>query len=282
MLSCPVAIPVASEPGKARVEPLPQFRFRIGASPSLDAAPTATISGLPLLQPHHVAHLSLNVGAISSGSIETGMTNRSRFGKKSGAYYVQKNWGRSMGKKTDKLIADLDRDLKVVTGVSEKIRIACAKAKFTWDSAHDKPSYEGSTSGHSYGGMAKELAGGLPKAKQKQQAFKAIFAEHGKNYVAALSSVEKALTALSTLVSEKEKKLSSKVAKAVGWKPESVKRAKQFVKSATSTLNELKTAIKRFASEADEGVFAAEFGRKIVAMQKEGEQLKKSVASETD
>jgi hypothetical protein len=37
-----------------------------------------------------------------------------------------------MGKKTDKLIADLDKDLKVVTGVSEKIRIACAMDKRGW------------------------------------------------------------------------------------------------------------------------------------------------------
>jgi len=187
-----------------------------------------------------------------------------------------------MGKKTDKLIADLNKDLKIVTEASEKIRVACVRAKFTWDNAPAKPSYEGSTSGHSYGGMAKELAGGLPKAKQKQEAFKAIFAEHGKHYVAALSSAEKSLTALSTFVSEKEKKLSSKVTSVVGWKPEAIKRAKQFVKSSTGTLNELKTAIKRFASEADEGVLAAELGKKIVAMQKDGEQLKKSVASETD
>jgi len=188
-----------------------------------------------------------------------------------------------MGKKKDKLIADLDRDRKGVTAASEKIRVACAKAKLTWgSSAHDKPTYEGSTSGHSQGAMAKELAGGLSAAKEKQQAFRAIFAEHGKNYVTALSLAEKSLTALSTFVSDKEKKLSSKVTNVVGWKPESVKRAKQFVKSATGTMNEFKTAIKRFASEADEGVFAAEFGKKIVAMQKEAEQLKKSVASETD
>ena len=192
-----------------------------------------------------------------------------------------------MGKKTDALIDDLSKKLKAVQVVSDEIRGACVRFNFKHNEEADPtPRYKKGEHGDGQASKAPKLAAKLQQAEAKEAFYKSIIKQYGKGYDSALDDAKASLKKLSEFVVAKEAKVSSKLQSVVGWKSDSLKKAKAFVKSTSAALKELEDAVKRLGEEADLGAMAARIAKSITKSITEQHQelmkLQKTVDSEAD